>query len=375
MSEPTRQRRREVWYVMRHLSPELIDQQLQQVNEQRMRDNKHSFAYIIPYQYIRKAAHDDSQGMAFNRDVDKNNSLRNDFRFFVFIKATEEEINQLVQEDWNKNGRLHLYFCRSRSGNPLRAKESEMSLLIRLFVSQREKFNFVPIEKSDFRLGEKIRLKSGILKEHQFSVTKIRYTDEGINLTLGLPIFDGAFSLQVEDYPVSEVNAPTRLQRFFSKDFVQVMEQELIAILRHRVKGSPSSPQKGGESDAEKLNTYHFLNYMEFADTTEHHHIQTLLLLCASLRKDQHTVEALAPTIVQLLNPTTEPATDEEAFMAAVLFVATHNIAYRTAAKHYEQTHDTLSAPLSLLMPIIKDIRIRKNRETTNQGQDSASLS
>ena len=287
----------------------------------------------------------------------ENNLLRNDFHFFVFIKATHREIEDLLRASWNTEGRQRLHHCRSHSGKPLRVRNGEMDRLIKLFVEQREKFNFVPVG-SDIRLREKVQLRTGIFKDYEASVLKIKYTADGANITLGIPVFNGEYTLQMKDYTVSDIRVPARLQKFLDPSFVSVMERDLISILRHRIKGYV--PNEYRAVDAEKLNTYYLLNYLEFSDAVEHRHFKTLMLFCASLRKDNSGKELLVPVVESFVNDIENPSTDEDAFALAVLFEATHNVDYRTIVKNYVKTHTVTFDPLTLMMPLIKDIRVRK---------------
>ena len=367
MPKVTKTRRREEWYVMRHLEPTFIDRQLREVNSRRAEVGKPEFLYIIPHQYILKAHHDSGQSDAYNRSVDENNSLRNDFHYFVFIRATLRDLRKLLLERWNAESRLRLYFCRSRDGRPLRAKADEMDRLISLFLEQRQKFNFVRTDH-DFQLDEKVRLRTGVFKDYQFSVTRIRHTGSGVNITLGLPLFNGEFTLQMEDYPVSDLEMPMHLQQFLDPGFLGDVARELIAILRHRVRGLYEG--SNADADADKLNTYHILSYLDFADSAVSRRLRVLLLLCAALRKDLHSVDALVPEVEGLIGRGGEPTDDDEALAMAVLFVATHEMAYRAILKQYGQTHLNLSEPLSLLLPLVKELKVRKPRKKANRQYD-----
>ena len=351
MPKVTTPRRREEWYVMRHMEPAFIDRQLREVNSRRAEAGLSELLYVIPHQYILKVRHDDHQGKEYNDSVDENNRIRNDFHYFVFIRATLRDLRKLLLEPWNTERRLRLYFCRSRDGHPLRAKADEMDRLISLFLEQRQKFHFVRTDHN-FELDEKVRLRTGVFKDYEFSVTRIRHTGSGVNITLGLPLFNGEFTLQMEDYPVSDLEMPLHLQPFLDPAYLNDVARELIAILRHRVRRQYEASNAG--ADADKLNTFHLLNYLEYADTADYRRLRVLLLLCAALRKD-HPVE---------------PADDEEALTMAVLFVATHNITYRTILKQYGQTHPSLSEPLSSLLPLVKELKVRRPKQKANRKYD-----
>jgi hypothetical protein len=118
------------------------------------------------------------------------------------------------------------------------------------------------------------------------------------------------------------------------------------------------------ETDSTILHDLQFLSYMESDDSEVHNHVKTLLLLHAVLRKDRHTVAHYTPVVQQMLSHPTEAMTDRDAFMMAVLYLATHDANYRDAAKQYAQKHKSLSEPLLQLIRVIKNIRFRN---TTKQ--------
>lgn len=362
MAEMTHLGRREKWWVLRHLDPKLIDQQLQLLNEQRERDGKEGFIYVIPHQYAREAEYNKTKDKHYNDEVRKNNDLRSSLHYYLFIKATEDDINALVYGDWNRDVRCRLCLCRSWEGEPLWASAKDMDALIALLVRYREMFNLMPAPL-DFTIDDKVMLKSELFNGYEFYVKKIRAKSEGVSLTLELPLFNGRFILQAKDLHVSDEHMPMKLKELLSPDYVRDMEHGLITILRHRVRHT--APEAGARSDYDNLNNFHYLSCLDLDDTPTHNHIRTLLLFCAALRKDQRSIEAFVPVIEGLLPHRYDPATDEEAFMMAVLFVATRKIAYRTAVKQYAQGHTDLSEPLALLLPLIKDIKVRNTRNKT----------
>lgn len=135
------------WYLMLHLDPSGIDKMLKYENEQRKSQNASTFLSLIPFLFLEHAASEKrlsqetkaEKGRADSRDeADGHNTLRNYLHDFVFIKSSRNEIDQLLNCDWNRNGRLHLHYCRTREGKPIRLTEKEMTPFIALFVEQRQ---------------------------------------------------------------------------------------------------------------------------------------------------------------------------------------------------------------------------------------------
>ena len=407
------------WWLLRHHDPKAIDQALMLQNEQRMAAGLEAFVYVIPHQYIKEATHK-KDDRAYNEEVDLNNSLRSTLHYYLFIKATEKDIRQLVGGEWNRTARYRLILCRSKNGTPMWARADEIDRLMNLMIRHREMFNLVTAPL-DYKVGDTVMLKTKMFEGYEFNIRKFSVHGEGVNLTLEMPLFNGRFVIRTKSKNVSRERLPVKLQQLLSPDYVRQMEQGLIEILRRRYprnkrtagpnskgnitaqqlpvnskgniaaqhlpvnsKGNVAAqqlpvnskgniaaqhlpaPLRGGvgvgyNSDYENLNNFHFISYMKLDDSPEHHHIRALLLLCAALRKDRRAVGQYVPVIEHLLTDKTKATTDEEAFIIAVLYVATHDVAYRDAAKQYQQTHAVASDTLAQLLTIIKYIHFRND--------------
>jgi len=371
----------ERWWVLRHLNPQWIDQQLSQLNEQRAACDMEALVYFIPHQYVREAFYKKENGKAYNKKVRENNMLRSSLHYYLFVKATEPDIYALVSGEWNRTSRLRLSLCRTKSGEPLWATAKEMDNLIQLMSEYREMFNLEP-SPDGFQVADKVMLKAKVFKGYEFYVTKVRKRETGVSLTLELPIFNGRFILKSKSVDVAEQHLPMKIQEWLSPDYVKKVDQTLINIVRHRYGRRKSNENRlQMESDSQILHDLQFLSYMEFDDSQIHHHVKVLLLLHAVLRKDRHSVEHYIPVVQRMLSNAGQPANDEDAFIMAVLYLATHDVNFRDAAKQYEQHHKTLSEPLSQLMPVIKYIRFRNTpqkriskkleRQMTKQVEDT----
>ena len=353
------------WYVTTHLEPSLADRQLQSENASRLRQGRPAILYIIPFQYLVKAgiekSWEDEEGKSKERqqairEVDDNNSLRDSLHSFVFIKATEEEITELTGMDWNRQGRLHLYYYRTKSGTPIRVSQKEMRPFILFFIRQRQRFSFTSYSE-EVSANETVYIRRGVFKNRKASVLEVQHTADGISLTLGLPLFRDEVMMKLYDCPLSDVEVPSRMEHLFEPQFVRTLEADLLGILRRRVLRRDTDQTH--REDVEKLNAYSILHYLKFEDTATHNHFQTLMLLCAILSKDWQAKEALIPTVRGMMDSPMAPATDEEAFCLAVLFFATKDVAHRKTLREYGQTHTITSPSLAAIMPLVKKLRLR----------------
>ena len=346
----------EKWWLLRHPHPKAIDQQLRVLNDARVTSGDAELVYLIPHLFTRESEPNKTLGDDYEAEAEKNNNMRSAMRQYLFIKCKEDEIRQLVASDWNRGLTTHLLLCRNRNGDPLWASTKDMDSLVALMMKYQQLFNIVPSEVG-FQKDSVLRVKLEMFRGYDFHVKKFSGAGQGAKLVLELPLSNGNFTLRTQSMFVSEEYLPMEIKQLLTPASILKMERGLVATAVHRMKG-----RKSLDEDAVNLNNFHYLNYMELTDSPEHRHLRVLLLLCAALRKDKRTMESLIPVVQRMLGNPAQAATDDEAFAMAVLFIATRNADWRTAAKQYQQTHDTLSESLSLLMPIIKNIHLRNNK-------------
>ena len=342
---------------MRHMDPTLIEKQLQMMNEQRVEDGLPEVIYVIPYRYMKRAVPTHGKmSRKEQREMAHNNMIRQSYHRFVFIKATDAEIQHIVDQPWNRDGRLHLRYYRTHAGVPICITEHEMRPLIKLFIEQRQRFSFESPE-TQLATCEEVIVKDGTFKNFKASVLECRYTSKGIHLTLGIPVFNGEKMLKIYNCKPTDVVVRGQLEWLFSETSLQTIETELLRILRCRIKHR--NTETSNRTDVETLNNYSLLSYLKFNNIKRANHFRVLMLLTASLRRDMDMKQRLAAEVQKRIADTNNPTTDDEAFGVAVLYVATHDAAYRTSAKRYAQSHTITSAALQQLLPLIKDLRTR----------------
>ena len=343
------------WYVMNHLEPQRIDKLLKAENEQRAKyGSQKPVFYLIPHLYMERKTPPDDNASNEAGDLD---SLRSILHNFVFIKSSKNEIDQLLYSEWNRNGRLQLRYYRTSDGRPIRLTEKEMTPFIALFVEHRQRFSLRRYGKGA-PAQRTVHIKRGLFKDYQAEVIKMNRTADGVKLTLGIPVFNNEFTLELHECADTDVDIiGGQANQLMEPHFIEDMEKGLFDILRRVIfrRGTDETRRQ----DQKLLDSYSIFNYLKFDDTVKQTHYQTLMLLCATLRRDQDTKATLIRELRSLLRHPEVPLTDEEAFVTAVLFVATRKGPFRKAAKEYCQTHEVTSQALIQLMPLVKVMQNR----------------
>ena len=344
-----------VWYVMHHLNPEVIEQLLQQENAWRRQQGKSLYEYFVPYRFLPRAVPDQYAKDAKEQTsrAAESNTLRSTLRHFVFVKATDQEITALVDRPWNREGCLHLLFYRTKSGQRITMSDKMMTPFITLCCENRQRFSFgPPIEQVETH--DVVIISKGLFKDFEATVVDVQHTAEGISMTLGIPMFGGEKTLLLKDYRFSDLNMPRSVEQLLDDQFIDHVEDALLGIIRSRLKGRETVESR--RDDVITLNRLYHYSYVYIQDVPSRSRFRALMLLCATLRGDEEGRQSLIAEVQTLLQGITEATTDTEAYLMAVLYVATGNADYRTVAKHYRQQHAEVlgpHSPLTRIMPLV----------------------
>ena len=346
-------RRSKHWYVMLHLEPAQIEHHLQQENEERRQKGLRLFEYFVPYQFLPKAVPDQYAKNLEEQEKEAAdaNALRHTMHHFVFIKASSNEMARLVGRRWNREGRLHMHFYLSHDGRRITMPDKMMESFITLCCENRQRFTFgPPIEHiNDF---DTVVIAEGSFKDTEAKVLDVQHTADGISITLGIPFFNGEKTLRLPGYKPSDLHLPLTVETLLNEHFIDNVEAELIAILDRRVKRPHDTGSK--KSEAATLNHLFHYSHVRIHDRPSHCRFRALMLICAALRSDMESRNALAAEALQMLDNHSAAATEEQAYLMAALYVATAKADYRTAAKHYQQQHADTAPSLNRIMSPVK---------------------
>lgn len=104
------------------------------------------------------------------------------------------------------------------------------------------------------------------------------------------------------------------------------------------------------------------LGRTDTSDATVNSRMTSLLLLSAYLRHDEATINALTLEIHKELHGKKAAATCGEAYLFLSMFLVTHILNYRTAAKRYVQQHDDAPPTLRRLYRYAKQVIVWKDK-------------
>ncbi len=346
------------WYILFHSSPETIETHLREENRQRELLQQPPIEYIIPYLHLNKAEtkKDDTPS---SKDAALNNSLRNYLHYFVFIKASKMQLDILLRKSWNTGGLYHLHYRISHSGVPLRMRERDMVPLIKTLAEYQHKYSFREFDAATLPSGTVRIVKDGPFKGRTANVLKVLRQGNGFSLTLGVPIFQKEFFLELYDFNIQDVEVVGgHITKLFEPYFLEGVERELLTIFDRRIRRLETPAER--QEVHIRLLSYDTFRYLTFEDPVLQTHFEALLLLVATLQGNASEKAALVQQLRSVLADPDHPASDEEAFLLSVLFIATRKGPYRKAIKDYLSIRGTTElSSLRSVLPILKRVNTR----------------
>ena len=292
------------WYVMTHLEPAEIDENLRRVREN---EGAEAFeTYFIPYLFIKRrladhgaaeADNDAFQGWRDPLEVSENNAIRSELKRYVFIRGTVQQMRALVTADWNRFSRLHLQHYRDAFGREATVPELIMQRFIRACTDQMEKFELRPTVAT-IMVDTEVVIRRGPFKSVKANVTEVHHTDHGVRLTLSIPFFANSRDIYLTDYTPDMVSVIGDGADIIGPDFIDRIQSKVLSILSRRVHHKETDATR--IADARTLSRLYGYRHSTIQDDDSDAIFQSLMLIVARLRFDQEG-QALLQRRVQTL--------------------------------------------------------------------------
>ena len=293
------------WYVMTHLEPAEIDENLRRVREN---EGAEAFeTYFIPYLFIKRrladhgaaeADNDAFQGWRDPLEVSENNAIRSELKRYVFIRGTVQQMRALVTADWNRFSRLHLQHYRDAFGREATVPELIMQRFIRACTDQMEKFELRPTVAT-IMVDTEVVIRRGPFKSVKANVTEVHHTDHGVRLTLSIPFFANSRDIYLTDYTPDMVSVIGDGADIIGPDFIDRIQSKVLSILSRRVHHKETDATR--IADARTLSRLYGYRHSTIQDDDSDAIFQSLMLIVARLRFDQEGQTLLQRRVQTLL--------------------------------------------------------------------------
>jgi transcription antitermination factor NusG len=329
---------------MQHRDPALIDQLLQRENQGAyLREGQpcvQPVQYFIPYLFLNQ------RQTTTLEEAEAVRQVRGVLHSYVFIHASAERVQQLVDSDWNRGCVSQLSFKRSHGGEPLCMVDDEMQRFIATLKSSQLRY-FVGQPLSDFTEGDSVTLHLDPWEGHHAVISHIALHDGHARLTVSMDLMGDIIRITFPDIREGDVTIddPDR-KRLLSGNLLGNFEDEVIKTLGHK-------------SDTALLHRIYAYRDIHVDDPGDLRRFTALMLICAHLLGDRDARDAYLAQLDEWLSEAGKPRTDTEAYMTTAIFVATRNPELRDAVKSYLRATPDASDALRRLFAKAKRLRCR----------------
>ena len=316
--------------------------------------------------------------------VEKNNTVRNALRNFVFLLIRPSGLEALRNQRWNAGNR-HIYHYRDLNGDEVTATQAMMDRFIDACLEFGNKLEICTLSK-DIKEGIKVKVRDGAFAGLDAEVVSLQYKADGLRFTIAVRLFADGNYAYVHDQKPEDVIVADNDSFVFNSDFIEGMENAILTILRRKIKHREDKEERANND--EQIRQYYRLHRAAIASETIAIKFDALMAICAAmlridsaksryirnlkrrakeLRRQVSTLHPSPSTLHQespsTLHPSPSTLHQESpstldnhrglAYCLAALFFTTRDAAYRSELKKTVQDHlsndDTLRRYVAIL--------------------------
>lgn len=378
------------WHVMTHLDLPTFVGWFDYVNAERMENQGSLIQAFYPYDFMRGRIREtrvvtDKDNKYHTVKADAHQVLRH----FVFLKATDEDITNIVYSAANLQSRVRLRRYLTPTGEQAIVRDDVMSEFLLNCIEYRDRFELVPPAET-IGVRDKVRIKAGLYKGFEATVMRATLHKGTLKFELAIPMVNGQINVCLKEVlatdvvPINPADA-TALRA----DFIRYTRDHVLRILSRRAElaeqiKKEKKQRASADASAALANTLTkeqkkaLKPFLEDSDTLERllryrdyeisnasarAHFKALMLICAHLSKDVEGEKQLRQEVTRLLavNPATGDFavnTDAQAYLSIALKISTNAPNYRDKVKEYVRVRQPKSQHLKEFVALIrKDVK------------------
>lgn len=361
---------------MKHLDMKRFKSWLDAKNKERLGSNMAAIEPFYPYDYLRgrKSSYQEVpltetekyfialKTKAKEKDIPETKMVvaetQNDFHDIVFLRATADDIDALVEDDWNKVFRIQLrYLIDPATQLPAKVSDTVMDKFYNNCIKYRGHFELTPaihdIEKKD-----RVEIRKGVFSGHEAFVTKVRHSKGELHLDLAVQLVSGIINITMKDVGIHDVVLLDKTSAdAIREDFMEYIQKKLLAVYEHRVKVVNDAETR--LKDSMMLNRLFLYHTYDVEGRAANIHFQALMLICAHLRKDSDNEQLLRDEALRLLvdinqQSESKASSDIRTWLWIALYISTNEPAYRDAAKQYVKEKQPKSKKLCQFVRLMR---------------------
>lgn len=331
-----------IWFVMTHYDMKRFMEWLKTENAHRLNEGKAIIEPFYPYDFLKEGGDGD---------------VSEDFANIVFLKATMDDINSLVNDERNTISRIRLRHYLDTNGAYATVPDKMMQDFLEACVSYRGRFEIIP-SISSIEAKDKVRITSGPFTGYTAMVERVQLSHGAIQLVLSIQLVSGVMNIRMNDVDKSQVTILDRdAAGAIRTDFIEYTQNHLLHILERRIKRNNDDSRN--RQDADMLTRLYRYRYHDVENESARLHFQALMLICAHLcryKADEAQLQEKCQDALADINQrsASKAATDTRAYLWIALYISTHDPAYRDAAKQYVRDHQPKSVKLRSFVSLIR---------------------
>lgn len=329
------------WYVMTHLEMKYFMEWLKTENALRLSKGETIIEPFYPCDFLKEA----------------EGSVSHDFAHMVFLKTTEAEIRNLVNNQSQLAYRLRLRHYLDTNGVKAIVPDKTMQEFLHACIKHRGCFEIIP-PISSIEVTDKVRINSGPFAGHEALVERVRLTRGTIQLDLAVDLLTGVMNIRMCDVDKDKVTILNRNSAdVIRTDFIEYTQNHLLNILKHRIDREQDA--NINRNDADMLTRLYRYRNHEVKNEAARNHFVALMLICAHLCRYKDDERQLRETILKNLaeinqRSESKAATDTRTYLWIALYISTHDPVYRDAAKKYVRDYQPKSVKLRSFVSLIR---------------------
>ena len=329
------------WFVMTHLEMNYFMEWLKTENAQRLRNGETVVEPFYPYDFLKET----------------EKSISNDFAHIVFLKTTESDIRNLVNNQSHLVYRLRLKHYLDTNGAKAIVPDKTMQEFLHACIKYRGCFEIIP-PISSIEVTDKVRINSGPFAGHEAMVERVRLSHGSIQLDLAVELLSGVMNIRMCDVDKDKVTILNRNSAdAIRTDFIEYTQNHLLNILKHRI--DREQDPDINRNDADMLTRLYRYRDHEVKNEAARNHFLALMLICAHLcryKDDEKQLREKVQDNLTEINQRSESkaATDTRAYLWIALYISTHDPVYRDAAKKYVRDYQPKSVKLRSFVSLIR---------------------
>jgi transcription antitermination factor NusG len=329
------------WFVMTHLEMKYFMEWLKTENAQRLRNGETVVEPFYPYDFLKET----------------EKSISNDFAHIVFLKTTESDIRNLVNNQSHLVYRLRLKHYLDTNGAKAIVADKTMQEFLHACIKYRGCFEIIP-PISSIEVTDKVRINSGPFAGHEAMVERVRLSHGSIQLDLAVELLSGVMNIRMCDVDKDKVTILNRDSAdAIRTDFIEYTQNHLLNILKHRI--DREQDPDINRNDVDMLTRLYRYRDHEVKNEAARNHFLALMLICAHLCRYMDDEKQLREKVLESLTEINQrseskAATDTRVYLWIALYISTQNPVYRDAAKQYVRYYQPKSAKLRSFVSLIR---------------------